>query len=84
MDEDEDDEDEDDELALVIDESQSKPFRPRENVCSVCRRAFSSPLELGRHFRGHGMAFLKTAKHTPTPPPPFGKGGGGGGRYRLT
>ncbi len=62
-----DDNDDDDEEQLVIDESQCKPFRPRENVCSVCRRAFSSPMELQRHFRGHGMAFLKKSKHTTNP-----------------
>ena len=52
-------EEEEDDGRLVIDEKDSKPFRSRQNVCSVCRSAFSSPLELQRHFRGHGMAFLK-------------------------
>ena len=53
------DDDDDDDGKLVIDEGESKTFRSRQNVCSVCRSAFSSPLELQRHFRGHGMAFLK-------------------------
>ena len=51
--------DDEEDARLVIDERESKPFRSRQNVCSVCRSAFSSPLELQRHFRGHGMAFLK-------------------------
>ena len=53
------DDDDEGEGKLVIDEEESKPFRSRQNVCSVCRSAFSSPRELQRHFRGHGMAFLK-------------------------
>lgn len=42
---------------LVHDESGLKP---RQNVCQVCSRAFASPVELRRHFRSHGMAFLQT------------------------
>lgn len=37
-------------------------FKARANVCSVCACAFSNPLELRRHFRSHGMAFLRKSK----------------------
>lgn len=36
------------------------------NNCNVCLRSFNSELELRRHFRSHGVAFI-TKK--PTPPP---------------
>ena len=49
-----------DEDRLVIDEGGTT-FKSRKNVCTVCRSAFSSPMELKRHFRGHGMAFLKSS-----------------------
>ncbi len=39
-------------------EEKDAIFKPRKNVCAVCARAFSTPLELRRHFRGHGMAYL--------------------------
>lgn len=29
-----------------------------ENQCKICRQQFSDPLELSKHFRVHGMAFL--------------------------
>ena len=38
------------------------------NNCNVCLRSFNSELELRRHFRSHGVAFI-TKK--PTPPPPL-------------
>ena len=31
-----------------------------EHSCSVCNKRFLTDLELRRHFRGHGMAFLKS------------------------
>jgi hypothetical protein len=43
-------------------------FTPRRNVCNVCRRAFTSELELRRHFRSHGMAFIMQ-QPPPSPPP---------------
>jgi uncharacterized C2H2 Zn-finger protein len=46
---------------LTIDEG-AVSFKARTNVCQVCSLAFSTPLELRRHFRSHGMAYLMTAK----------------------
>ena len=57
--------DEDSEMTLVIDEAEGKLVRPRQNVCKVCLKAFSTPWELKKHFRGHGMAFLKDIPPTP-------------------
>ena len=33
----------------------------KKEVCSVCRARFGTALELKKHFRSHGMAFLQTA-----------------------
>lgn len=49
----EDDVDEEDQQQPQDDDLQ----QPR-NVCNVCRRGFASELELRRHFRTHGMAFI--------------------------
>ena len=30
-------------------------------ICTICRRIFKTNFELQRHFRSHGLAFLKTS-----------------------
>ena len=56
--------DEDSESNLVMNEQEGKLVTPRQNVCQVCKKAFSTPVELRKHFRGHGMAFLKNIPPT--------------------
>lgn len=34
-------------------------------ICTICRRIFKTNFELQRHFRSHGMAFLKASTNLP-------------------
>ena len=34
-------------------------------ICTICRRTFKTHHELQRHFRSHGMAFLKSSVKSP-------------------
>ena len=43
-----------------------RQFNDEEKIiCTICRRVFKTTIELRRHFRSHGLAFLKTS-NTPT------------------
>ena len=43
-----------------------RQFNEEEKIiCTICRRVFRTNIELRRHFRSHGLAFLKTS-NTPT------------------
>ena len=33
-------------------------------ICTICRKIFKTNFELQRHFRSHGLAFLKTSNNT--------------------
>ena len=33
-------------------------------ICTICRKVFKTNFELQRHFRSHGLAFLKTSNNT--------------------
>ena len=32
-------------------------------ICTICRKVFKTNFELQRHFRSHGLAFLKTSNN---------------------
>ena len=32
-------------------------------ICTICRKIFKTNFELQRHFRSHGLAFLKTSNN---------------------
>lgn len=33
-------------------------------ICTICRKVFKTNFELQRHFRSHGLAFLKTSNNS--------------------
>ena len=54
----EDDEDNDDEYTFIEDQQQTTTTTTLRHQCNVCRQSFASQLQLRRHFRTHGMAFI--------------------------
>ena len=34
-------------------------------ICTICRKTFKTNFELQRHFRSHGLAFIKTSAKLP-------------------
>ena len=42
-------------------EAERQFNRGEKIICTICRRIFKTNFELQRHFRSHGLAFLKTS-----------------------
>lgn len=55
----------DEEKAIIRERKEAeRQFNSGEKIiCTICRKVFKTNFELQRHFRSHGLAFLKTSNN---------------------